>query len=84
MDSAEREALFARVAAARRDHRAKLIAKDCTPIRRRAKKSSAPLQRWLVQCPNNDLLTTVVVSPMKPNFCPVCGGRSPKVMEPQS
>lgn len=39
------------------------------------------LHVWRVQCPGNTHLATLVTSPIKPGFCPVCGGKSPHVME---
>lgn len=39
------------------------------------------LHVWRVPCPNNKHLTTLVTSPIKPHFCPVCGGRSASVNE---
>jgi hypothetical protein len=28
---------------------------------------------WLVRCPGNSRLITLVSSPMEPQYCPVCG-----------
>jgi hypothetical protein len=39
------------------------------------------LHVWRVLCPNNSHLTTLVTSPLRPRFCPVCGGESLGVIE---
>ena len=39
------------------------------------------LHVWKVGCPGNAHLTTLVTSPIKPSYCPVCGEKSPGVIE---
>jgi hypothetical protein len=39
------------------------------------------LHVWKVSCPNNKHLGTLVTSPIRPTFCPVCGGKSFRVIE---
>src|SRR5690242_19284051 len=87
VDAAEKEELFARIAAARRDGRENRSAEDTakysahlSPAARQAAlrrpvKGRKPslLHVWRVQCPNNQHLSTLVTSPIKPKHCPVCG-----------
>lgn len=95
VDPAAKEELFARIAAARRDGRENRSAEGAVTysghtspaakqaaLRRPVKgRKPSALHVWRVQCPNNRHLSTLVTSPIKPEFCPVCGRQSFLVKE---
>lgn len=90
-----KEELFARIAAARRDGRENIVpaeqaarytgrskpAQQAAFMRKVRRPKPSALHVWKVDCPGNERLTTLVTAPIKPQFCPTCGGRSPRVIE---
>jgi len=94
MGTDTKEELLARIAAARRDGRVNVPAESAIRYNGQSKEHKRaafrqPLRKprptllhvWRVACPNNTHLTTLVTSPIAPNYCPVCGGKSPSVTE---
>ena len=72
-----------------RELEASIRKRSAVPLREQIKiarlqRKPAPksvLRVWQVECPTNKHLTTLVTSPIQPNYCPVCGELTSKITE---